>query len=61
MDAHLPAHHLPVDIERTSLSILNAELEAQGVRLSGPCAPVIPIRLFLTLPQKTVTPSIWML
>ena len=41
MDAHLPAHHLPGDIERTSLSILNAELEAQGVRLSGPCAPVI--------------------
>ena len=41
MDAHLPAHHLPGDIERTSLSILNAELEAQGIRLSGPCAPVI--------------------
>ena len=26
-----PQHHLPADIERTSLSIITAELEAQGL------------------------------
>ena len=37
----IPQHHLPADIERTSLSIITAELEAQGLTPPPETAAVV--------------------
>ena len=37
----IPQHHLPADIERTSLSIITAELEALGLTPPPETAAVV--------------------
>ena len=40
-----PQHHLPADIERTSLSIITAELEAMGLTPPPETAAVVNLSL----------------
>lgn len=60
----IPQHHLPADIERTSLSIITAELEAQGLtpppETAAVVQPVIHTTPTLTM-QKNLrfTPGLW--
>ena len=41
-----PQHHLPADIERTSLSIITAELAELGLTPPPETAPVVKRRMF---------------